>query len=520
MKSYKIITILFLLTLSLSNFGQTYKVQSITKGIDFNEYSSSNRNYLERVIDIIKNSNITVKEGDLAIVSMKDGGMNFIFRFYRSANMLAMSHEDYLKVTEFNGTSNFINGISYIEMSVVRKSNVITSGEIRFYPDKYSKQAFTVKFLSQNKTSSSNNKNLNNTLSVKEDNTKQRLVFVDIDHDPNFDYESLNQLEKEFSESEIRFYETENNAYVEITKNDGNTKKWEFFRVFEGAEKTDIFTTSLLDSTIIPRKMVLKRYLGKVTSLQIGYYKKENLLKGGASLIIHLSASKDQVPNPKAQEYLLMADKAFNSGQEEKAKKLYMEAAAMNNAEAHFAIAYKFIVSEEERIFHFSEAAKMGHAEALEYVLDALFFRSNSLTDTKPELALEIYNLAKSHNPSLTIYDEEHKISTIKKSIEADPFDVDEFIKKYKISKGEISVPYGIWELAAEASRGGRFVNPNPKLVLQLVSRGGSVPAELMSAIDSVYFNWKKNKVFEFNVCDYVTSRDGISYCSTKEGSK
>jgi len=215
-------------------------------------------------------------------------------------------------------------------------------------------------------------------------------------------------------------------------------------------------------------------------------------------------------------DFTVKAEKAFESGEKVKAKELYLKAAAMNNAEAHFAIAYKFIVSKEESIFHFSEAAKMGHAKALEEVLDALFFRANSLTDTKPELALEIYNLAKSHNPSLTIYNEECEISTIKKCIEAGSFDAKAFIEKYGIKESELTSSYGIWELASEASRGGRFGFPNSKLVLQLVCRGGEVPAELETAVNVVYTNWKANKIVEFNVCDYVGSGYGLSYCSTK----
>ena len=293
MKSNKIITILFLLTLSLSNYGQTYKVQSVTKGIDFNEYSSSNRNYLERVIEVIKNSNITVKEGDLAIVSMKDGGMNFIFRFYKSANMFAMSPEDYLKVTEFNGTSNFINGISYIEMSVVRNSNVITSGEIRFYPDKYSKQAFTVKFLSQNKTSSLNNKNSNNTLSAKEDNTKQRLVFVNIEHVASVDYESVNDFRNYFFESEIKISESDEEVLLEMKNTEKCNVEWKFFRVFEGDHKTDVFF-SMPDKSGNVRKLVLTKYSDKIVSVEIGCYQKG---KEGAIYIVYLSASKTQTTN-------------------------------------------------------------------------------------------------------------------------------------------------------------------------------------------------------------------------------
>jgi uncharacterized protein YecT (DUF1311 family) len=218
-----------------------------------------------------------------------------------------------------------------------------------------------------------------------------------------------------------------------------------------------------------------------------------------------------------SQKYMEMADKAFDTGEEDKAKELYLKAAEMNNADAHFSIAYKFVVSKEERISHFSAAAKMGHAKALEQVFDALFFRANSLTAAKPELAIEIYNLAKSHNPSLTFFNEEDKVSTIKKCIEAGNFDAKTFIEKYGIEENELNeYDYRIWELAAEASRRGRFGSPNPKVVLQLVCRGGSVPMELGHAVEAAYINWKENKVFEFNVCDYVGSGSGLSYCSEK----
>ncbi|MDO8845589.1 lysozyme inhibitor LprI family protein [Methylicorpusculum sp.] len=218
-----------------------------------------------------------------------------------------------------------------------------------------------------------------------------------------------------------------------------------------------------------------------------------------------------------SQKYMEMADKAFDTGEKDKAKELYLKAAEMNNADAHFSIAYKFVVSKEERISHFSAAAKMGHAKALEQVFDALFFRANSLTAAKPELAIEIYNLAKSYNPSLTFFNEEDKVSTIKKCIEAGNFDAKTFIEKYGIEENELNeYDYSIWELAAEASRSGRFGSPNPKVVLQLVCRGGSVPMELGHAVEAAYINWKENKVFEFNVCDYVGSGSGLSYCSEK----
>jgi uncharacterized protein YecT (DUF1311 family) len=215
-----------------------------------------------------------------------------------------------------------------------------------------------------------------------------------------------------------------------------------------------------------------------------------------------------------SQDYVAMADKAFKAGKKEDAKNLYLKAAAMNNGDAHFAIAYKFIVTDDESVYHFSVAAKLGNAEALGYALDELFFRAGSLTRASPEKAYALYQQAKKNNPSMKIYDEEEMISTIKKALEPGPFDATHFIKKYKITDEELADEYGVWELAQQASRGGRFGPPNPELVLQLVSRGGVVPAELIGAIGDTYQNWKNNKIDEFNICDYVTSGMGQAYCS------
>ena len=164
----------------------------------------------------------------------------------------------------------------------------------------------------------------------------------------------------------------------------------------------------------------------------------------------------------------------------------------------------------------YEKASKMGHPEAVAEMFDALLFRANSLTLANPEKAYEIYKLAKTHNPFLSLYEEEGQVSTIKKCIEAGHFDGKRFVEKYGIKEIELNDSYSIWELASEASRGGRFGKPNTQLVLQLVCRGSSVPAELEIAVDTTYINWKSNKNFEFNVCDYVQSGLGQSYCSAK----
>lgn len=221
-------------------------------------------------------------------------------------------------------------------------------------------------------------------------------------------------------------------------------------------------------------------------------------------------------------EYLLKAEKSYKEGDLETAKQMYLKAAELGSADAHFAIGYKFIVPKEEKIFHFSEAAKLGHAEALKYALDALLLRANSITDANPEKALEIYETAKKKNPSLTLYDEENIIITINKCAEAGSFDTYAFIEEYDLEEEviEANTPYHIWKLAEEASIGGRFGDPDPTLTFQLICRGSWVPAELEIVVNEFYEYWKKNIVKEFDICNYVTSGDGINFCSLRDEEK
>lgn len=217
-----------------------------------------------------------------------------------------------------------------------------------------------------------------------------------------------------------------------------------------------------------------------------------------------------------SNEFLKLGDAALESGDKIKARELYLKAAEMNNAVAHFNIAYKFINTHEESVFHFSEAAKLGHEESLENILDILFFRANSLSNANPEEAYQIYIIAKEVNSTLNIYDEENKITLLRMCLEAGPFDAVSFMEEYDIREDEFNNEYEIWELAAEASRGGRFGKPNTKLALQLISRGSSVPFELESALNDAYKHYRAGMSFDFSVCNYVSSGQGISYCAAQ----
>lgn len=215
--------------------------------------------------------------------------------------------------------------------------------------------------------------------------------------------------------------------------------------------------------------------------------------------------------------YLKMANTAYDAGNNDIAKIWYQKAAEMGNADAHYALAYKYVLTDEQRIAHYSAAARKGHAKATSEIMEALLFRANSLTVANPELAYQIYTEAKKANPLMEIYNEAADLATVRECMEAGQLDTKEFIEKYKITKEDTVEDYGIWELAAEASHNGRFGKPNPKLVLQLVCKGGQVPAEVQYAVADCYWAWKKDSILVFNPCTYVTSGIGLAYCSQKE---
>lgn len=218
------------------------------------------------------------------------------------------------------------------------------------------------------------------------------------------------------------------------------------------------------------------------------------------------------------EKYLLEANKIYESGDKEAAKRLYLKAANKGSAEAHFALAYKYIVTPEESVYHLSEAAKKGHSEALDHALDKLLFRANSLRKTDPQGALGLYYKAKKANPGINIHNEEDTLKVMKMCAEPKGFDAEKFMKKYGVEDED--EPYHVWELAEEASRGGRFGKPDPELIFNLVIRGAEAPAEFMFAVEEAYNNWKNGVVKKFNICDYVSSGWGLGYCASKANDK
>lgn len=217
-----------------------------------------------------------------------------------------------------------------------------------------------------------------------------------------------------------------------------------------------------------------------------------------------------------AAAYVKQADSFYDAKEEEKAKALYSLAAAEGNADANFALAYKYVCTPQQSIQYYTEAARKGHADAMSHLFEALFFRSNSLTLTNPQQALDVYKQFKKQNPAGTFYDEADNVNLLKKAAEAGPFDVVAFISKYHITKEDTTDNYSIWQLAEQASRGERFGKPDPKLIFQLICHGGEVPAEMSSAVADAYEAWKENRVDTFNICDYVGSGYGLAFCGSR----
>jgi len=215
-------------------------------------------------------------------------------------------------------------------------------------------------------------------------------------------------------------------------------------------------------------------------------------------------------------EDLKQAEETYQAGDKESAKALYSKAADKGSPEAHFALAYKYHVTSEESIYHYSEAAKKGHGKALGYALEHLLFRANSLKYADPQKALNLYHQAKKANPDLELYDEENKLRIMKMCVEPGKFDAEAFCKKYGLEPENHNTMYHVWQIAEEVSRGGRFGKPDPELILHLVARGGWAPAELQYAVEEAYKNWKNGEAKEFNICDHITSGGGMGFCASR----
>lgn len=213
------------------------------------------------------------------------------------------------------------------------------------------------------------------------------------------------------------------------------------------------------------------------------------------------------------------ANAVYESGDRDAAKELYEDAAKAGNADAHFLLTYRYVLPLDKQLFHLAEASKQGHVAATDAILDALFFRPAKGT-ADPKRAWLIYHQALKANPKLTTemrYKNEY-LEALEICSKLPAFDLWETLSGFGITEQDIKNGsfYFIWELAEEASVGGRFGAADPELTMQLIVQGGNVPFEVMRAVKGYAPFWQKNKAHPFNMGDYISSGMGAYHVSTR----
>ena len=228
-----------------------------------------------------------------------------------------------------------------------------------------------------------------------------------------------------------------------------------------------------------------------------------------------------------ADYYLNQADSLFKVKEVSesltnlKAKEYYQKAYELGSADAAFKLTYRFIIKDQNIKINFLEfATKKGHSKATENLFETMFSRAETIWLAEPRRMSKIYKRAKEVNPYLSFYGKESLEKILKIFPQVPEFDVKKFIKKYKIVNSKSLGGYGVLELAEEASKNGRFGKANMLLTLQLIIRGGSVPAEYYGMVFDYYEYWQNNKIVEFDICNYASSKLGIGYCTHRETNK
>ena len=98
-------------------------------------------------------------------------------------------------------------------------------------------------------------------------------------------------------------------------------------------------------------------------------------------------------------------------------------------------------------------------------------------------------------------------------TLESGDLDLNAFLLQHHLKAEDLRVsPYAIWEVAQEASRGGRFGGPNPNLALQLVLRGGGNIEEREAAIKQCHAILKGARTEPFQLEECIRSRVGKAY--------
>ncbi|MCE0760984.1 hypothetical protein LWH94_17530 [Marinobacter sp. G11] len=258
---------------------------------------------------------------------------------------------------------------------------------------------------------------------------------------------------------------------------------------------------ALFCSTLLPSKHVLCR---------VGLLAAFSLSLGSVAAEPH----SDEI----IQEAVTSGDQLYENGDKIAAKNTYLIASYLGSPRAHFKLAYRFVLPPHKKEYHLEQAALAGHEKALELYLDHTFYRAGSIKQANPHKAAAVYGRALRSNPAIKFRFRDPE-ETLELAWNQKPRDKEKFFSQYNVQDEDGEWPfYDVWELAEKASRPSEiFGEPDPALVFWLITHGGHVPAETETAVQTYYQRWKSGGSIEFDICDYVTSGDGATFCSQRE---
>jgi uncharacterized protein YecT (DUF1311 family) len=172
--------------------------------------------------------------------------------------------------------------------------------------------------------------------------------------------------------------------------------------------------------------------------------------------------------------------------------------------------------------------AVQGSGTDMQYALGALSPLRASVY-VEPTFAWKMYRMGSAKAPAILSYHPNDEVLSddlfadcrigpeavplLEMAATCPPFDVDAFLKKNGLGRADIEKsPYVFWELAEEASRGGRFGPPDAALAFALVLRGGGCVAERAEAIKLAHSLWKNGTGEPFRMASCLSSLVGSAY--------
>jgi hypothetical protein len=224
------------------------------------------------------------------------------------------------------------------------------------------------------------------------------------------------------------------------------------------------------------------------------------------------------LPRSEVVRLLFEADVLQQLEAVEQARALYRKADPSGSCPEQLVAAYVASSGQGERLFLDMEAARGGDMQALRAALDRLYVdRRDPFGD--PSLALELYNAARNANPKVSFEGAAEVAELLKMAVAPGPFDMEAFLNRDTLAdwrqraasfRESMGGPtFFLWELAEEASVGGRFGKPDAQLALQLAARGAGSLAERLAAVRAAHANWNGNATAKFEYRRYLPSLKG-----------